>query len=88
MHPQDPSRVEGVRPPDDQSAHRSQPATTAPRPRRRRLPLVAAILVPVLVAGAIAITYALGGFNDHGRFRAEPPACATLGPSVHLLGIA
>jgi len=87
MHPQDPSRVEDAQSRDDQSAHRSQPVPTAPRPGRRRLPLVAAILVPVLVAGAIAITYTLGGFNDHGRFRAEPPACATLGPSVHLLGI-
>ena len=34
------------------------------------------------------ITYRAGAFDDDGQFRAEPPACGTLAPSLHLLGIA
>ncbi|PWU56858.1 hypothetical protein DLJ47_04510 [Micromonospora sp. S4605] len=80
MHP--PPQV-GEAPLGDRSGQ-DQPAPSARRPRRRAL-LVAAVLVPVLLAAAV-ITYLAGGFHDDGRFRAEPAACATLAPSVRLLG--
>lgn len=60
--------------------------TTRRRGWRRALILIAAGLVLVLLA--VGTTYLVGGFKDGGRFRAEPPACATLAPSLHLLGAA
>jgi hypothetical protein len=92
MHPQQQPQVETVQPRvtqarDDEPADSPQPTASATgRPRRRFPTLVAAVLVPVLLAAAALTTYLAGGLNDDGRFRAEPPACATLAPSVHLLG--
>jgi len=60
-------------------------STKRRRPGRRALILIAAGLVLILLVGGT--TY-LVGFKDGGRFRAEPPACATLAPSLHLLGTA
>jgi hypothetical protein len=57
----------------------------ATRRRRRVWGVVAVILVGILV-GAGVITYVAGGINDDGRFSAEPPACAMVEPSIHLLG--
>ncbi|MGW5671571.1 hypothetical protein [Micromonospora sp. NPDC003776] len=63
-----------------------QPLAPAPgRPRRRVAILVAGILVPVLLVAAGAAVYLAAGWHDRGTFRAEPPACATLEPSLHLL---
>jgi hypothetical protein len=50
--------------------------------------LIAAILVPVALIGAGVAAYLAGALNDDGEFRAEPPACATVAPSLHLLGTA
>ncbi|MGW4460657.1 hypothetical protein [Micromonospora sp. NPDC004704] len=80
-------RVDGPQPREHQSGDGPQLVPSGRRPRRRILILVAAILVPVLLAAAL-ITYLAGGFNDDGQFRAEPPACSTLTPSMHLLGVA
>lgn len=83
MHPGHQPHVEDV-----PSPYVPQPTPSAPRRRWRNPILAAAILVPVLLAAAAVITYRAGGFNDDGQFRAEPPACATLAPSLHLLGTA
>ncbi|WP_250037610.1 hypothetical protein [Paractinoplanes maris] len=57
-----------------------QPAP--PRSRRRAVIIVLAVLV---VAIAALLVYTLGVFDDKGRFRSEPPACATLEPSLPAL---
>ncbi|MDO3701332.1 hypothetical protein Q3W71_06505 [Micromonospora sp. C28SCA-DRY-2] len=80
MHPQPPAGEAALR----DGPGQDRPPPSARRPRRRAL-LVAAVLVPVLLAAAV-VTYLAGGFHDEGRFRAEPPACATVAPSVRLLG--
>ncbi|MEU1687468.1 hypothetical protein [Micromonospora sp. NPDC005707] len=74
-------------PGDAQAAYAAGSAPSAPRRRPWRRPfLMAAIVLAVLAAAAAVLTYVRGGFNDDGRFRAEPPPCAALEPSVHLLG--
>ncbi len=60
---------------------------TATRWRPGRAVVVVAAAVMALLTAAV-ITYAAGGFDDEGRFSAEPPACATVEPSLHLLGVA
>lgn len=76
--PQDQSQAEDV------ERHENQPAPSAARRQRRVSILTAATLALVLLATAIA--YLRGDLNDDGQFRVEPPACATIAPSVHLLG--
>jgi hypothetical protein len=49
--------------------------------------VLTASLVAILLA-AVVIAYLAGGISDKGRFRAEPPACATIQPSLPLLGFA
>ncbi|MGQ5262721.1 hypothetical protein ACTWLT_18440 [Micromonospora sp. ZYX-F-536] len=66
-----------------------QPSASASRrPSRRIVIVVAAVLVPVLLVAAGVVTYFMGGLNDDGQFRAEPPACETVQPSLHLLATA
>jgi hypothetical protein len=61
------------------------PAPTAPGLRRVRI--IFAIVLGVVVLGGAALAAALGGvFDDQGKFSAEPPACATVEPSVSALG--
>lgn len=74
---------------DAHPAHAPRPAPPESRRPRRRIPVIlAATLVPTLLAAAGVIAYLAGGFSDDGQFRAEPPACATLTASLHLLGTA
>ena len=65
-----------------------QQTASAPRRARRRpvMPIVGILAVGLLVAAGIA--YLAGGFTDRDRFEVEPPACASIEPSVHLLGFA
>ena len=84
MHPQQP-HVDDVPPRDEEPADATPPAAAARRTRRRLPVLVAAILAASLLA-AVGITYLAGGFTDKGQFRAEPPACDTITPSLHLIG--
>lgn len=78
----DPRGIEG----QDEGPGSEQQAL-AGRPRRRIAILVAAILVPALLIAAGAAAYIVRGSHDDGTFRAEPPACATLEPSLHLLAV-
>jgi len=49
--------------------------------------LAAGAAVAVLAAAGLT-AYLAGALNDDGRFRAEPPACATISQSITMLGIA
>lgn len=80
-------QVDDVSPRGQEPTDAPSPAPAARRTRRRLPVLVAAILAATLLA-AVGITYLAGGFTDDGQFRAEPPACATIAPSLHLLGFA
>jgi hypothetical protein len=85
MHPSQP-HVDDV-PPRDQEPTDTAPPAPAAR-RRWRLPVLVAAIVAAAMLATLGITYLAGGFTDEGRFRAEPPACATIAPSLHLLGFA
>ncbi|MCY1143390.1 hypothetical protein OWR29_35790 [Actinoplanes sp. Pm04-4] len=55
-------------------------------PRRRR-----ALIALMAVVGVVAVVfsaYLLGLFDDEGRFRTEPEACASVTPSLPRLGAA
>jgi len=59
----------------------------APAPGRRRLRIILAVVLGVIVLGGVALAAALGGvFDDKGKFTSEPPACDSLEPSLPQLG--